>query len=85
MFASFKQLNQVAKLFLDAWAIPKVHGQSKIYCAHELSCGKTEKEKCKCLFEICYIPQGRSKKTTLEAKPVVFLLVKITGCVYEHK
>jgi hypothetical protein len=43
MFASFKQLDQVAKLFLDAWAISKVHGQSKIYCAHGVSHGKSPK------------------------------------------
>jgi hypothetical protein len=69
-FASFKQLDQAAKLFLDAWAISKVHGQSKIYCARGISRGKStklcsdvclqqkrspsEKEKFKCPFEIRY-------------------------------
>jgi hypothetical protein len=43
MFARFKQLDQVAKLFLDAWVISKVHGgQSKIHCAHGLSHGKSQ-------------------------------------------
>ena len=102
IFASFKQIDQVAKLFLDAWAISKVNGQSKIYCAHGLSRGKfkknlhntvalrrtcpeTEKEKCQCPFEIRYSPQGRVKKSTPTTKPVAFLRVKVTGCVYEHK
>jgi hypothetical protein len=101
MFASFKQIDQVAKLFLDAWAISKVNGQSKIYCAHGLSrgktkqlhstvsmrrnCSQTEKEKCQCPFEIRYSPQGRVKKKTPSTKPVVFLTVKVTACVYEHK
>jgi hypothetical protein len=102
MFASFEQLDQgVTKLLLDVWAISRVHGQSKIHCAHGLSHGKshklhstvsmrrkcspTEKEKlCKCPFEIRYSPQGKPKKTTPDTKPVVFILVKITECVYEH-
>jgi hypothetical protein len=43
LFASFKQLDQVSKLFLEAWAISKVHGQRKIYCAHGESRGKKRK------------------------------------------
>jgi hypothetical protein len=43
IFASFKQLDQVAKLFIDMWAIAKVHGHGKIYCAHGVSHGKFQK------------------------------------------
>jgi hypothetical protein len=101
VFASFKQLDQVAKQFLDAWAISKVHAQSKICCSHGVSRGKTqklhsditlqrkrdktEKEKCQCPFEIRYSPQGVFKKYSPEYKPTIFYSVKITGCVYEHK
>ena len=101
LFASFKQLDQVAKLFLDAWAISKVHAQSKICCSHGVSRGKTqrlhpnillqrkrdqtEKSKCQCPFEIRYSPQGKPNKTSPQSKPIIFLPVKITGCIYEHK
>jgi hypothetical protein len=101
LFASFKQLNQVAKQFLDAWAISKVNAQSKICCSHGVSCGKTKKlhpniilqckrdptkkSKCQCPFEIQYSPQGKPNKTTPDTKPLIFPPVKITGCVYEHK
>jgi hypothetical protein len=100
IFATFKQLDQSAKLFLDAWAISKVHGQSKIYCAHGISRGKStklcsdvslqrkqspsEKAKCKCPFEIRYSPQGRPKKVTPSSIPIILLKANITGCVYEH-
>jgi hypothetical protein len=97
LFASFKQLDQVSKLFLEAWAVCKVHGQRKIYCAHGVSRGKkpklhhdtslqrkrgvSEKEKCKCPFEIRYSPQGKRKGDTT---PDIFFRVKLTGCTYEH-
>jgi hypothetical protein len=77
IFANFKQLDQVAKQFLDAWAISKVNAQSKICCSHGVSRGKTsklhpnillqrkrgptEKSKCQCPFEIRYSPQGKPK------------------------
>jgi len=101
LFASFKQLDQASKLFLDAWAVSKVHGQSKIYCAHGISRGKqvnkrhydvgmqrsrltSEKARCQCPFEIRYSPQGQTRQFVADSKPVIFLQVKLTGCVYEH-
>jgi hypothetical protein len=40
MFASFTQLVQASKVFLDAWAVQKVHGQKKITCSYGINRGK---------------------------------------------
>ena len=40
MFASFTQLAQASKMFLDAWAVQKVHGQKKITCSYGINRGK---------------------------------------------
>jgi hypothetical protein len=39
VFASFTQLVQASKLFLDAWAIQKVHASKKISCHYGQSLG----------------------------------------------
>ena len=41
VFASFTQLVQASKLFLDAWAIQKVHAGKKISCHYGKSQGTT--------------------------------------------
>jgi hypothetical protein len=43
VFASFKQLVQSSKMFLDAWAVQKVHGQKKITCSYGVNRGKRKK------------------------------------------
>jgi hypothetical protein len=69
-FASFKQLTQACEMFLEAWAIVKVHSQKKIRCFYGSSTKKkrdlhiipekrrdhieTLKEEYKCPFEIRY-------------------------------
>jgi hypothetical protein len=44
MFASYTQLVQASKVFLDAWAVQKVHGQKKITCSYGINRGKKPEE-----------------------------------------
>ena len=37
VFASYTQLVQASKVFLDAWAVQKVHGQKKITCSYGIN------------------------------------------------
>ena len=69
-FASHTQLDQVAKLFLDAWGVKKIHPGKQISCAFSQSHNKkpynslpfikkrqvqeTPKEQLKCPFKIGY-------------------------------
>jgi hypothetical protein len=40
IFVSFKQLDQVSKMFLDAWAINKVHYGKRIHCFYSKGANK---------------------------------------------
>jgi hypothetical protein len=75
IFASEKQIEQVADMFMDAWACRKAHDGKKIICHYGLSSKKkklstvdplsqqetaeTRKEQCKCPFKIMYSHQGK--------------------------
>jgi hypothetical protein len=55
----------------------------KLHPVITLQCKRvqTQKERCKCPFEICDSPQGKVKMSTT---PDIFCNVKLSGCVYEH-
>jgi hypothetical protein len=91
VFASEKQIEQAADMFMDAWACRKAHDGKKIMCHYGLSSKKkkvsvvdslsqrehigTQKEKCKCPFKIMYSHQG--KRASVK-KPGIFYHAKIT-------
>ena len=91
IFASEKQIEQAADMFMDAWACRKAHDGKKIMCHYGQSSRKkkisivdplsqreqpeTQKEKCNCPFKIMYSHQG---KRALVKKPGIFYCAKIT-------
>jgi hypothetical protein len=99
IFVSFKQLDEVSKMFLDAWAINKVHITKRICCFYAEPCNKksrlhedpaklrkietSAKSVYKCPFEIRYSFMGYSQNKESK-KPNIFYWVKITGVNYEH-
>ena len=92
VFASEKQIDQVADMFMDGWACKKSHDGKKIMCHYGVSSKKkkeyvvdallpreivpSKKELCQCPFRIMYSHQG--KKASLK-KPGIFYLAKITN------
>ncbi len=99
IFVSFKQLDQVSKMFLDAWAVNKVHVTKRICCSYSATSNKksrlhpdrakrrkvetSAKTLYQCPFQIRYSFMNYSKKTPTK-KPNIFYRVKITGVNYEH-
>jgi hypothetical protein len=96
IFASEKQIDQVATKFLEAWAVVKAHNGKKIICHYGLNTKKsadspfipslprehvTQKSKVQCPFKIAYSHQGR--KASLK-KPGIFYRAKITNVVTTH-
>jgi hypothetical protein len=96
IFASEKQIDQVAAMFLEAWSVVKAHNGKKIICHYGLNTKKstespfspslprehaTRKSKVQCPFKIAYSHQG--KKTNLK-KPGIFYRAKITNVVTTH-
>jgi hypothetical protein len=91
VFASEKQIDQVADMFMDGWACKKCHDGKKIMCHYGVSFKKkkelvvdalvpreisqSQKERCQCPFTIRYSHQG--KKVSVK-KPGLFYLAKIT-------
>ena len=99
IFVSFKQLDQVSKMFLDAWAVNKVHVTKRICCSYSATSNKksrlhpdrakrrkvetSAKTLYQCPFQIRYSFMNYSKKTPTK-KPNIFYRVKITRVNYEH-
>ena len=99
IFASFKQLDQAADMFLGAWAVKKTHNSKSIRCAYSQSHEKkdrkhtdlskrrklepTLKSVYKCPFIIRYSFVAYCKNTALK-KPDIFYQVKITQVNFEH-
>jgi hypothetical protein len=96
IFASEKQIDQVAAMFLEAWAVVKAHNGKKIICHYGLNTKKstdspflpslprehaTRKSKVQCPFKIAYSHQGM--KASLK-KPGMFYHAKITNVVTTH-
>jgi hypothetical protein len=96
VFASFTQLVQVSKIFLDAWAVQKVHCQKKITCLYGPNYGKKPQlhvdlskrrkpmaslKNDSCPFRISY---GFVNKPKDEPKPDVFYFAKIVSVNYQH-
>jgi hypothetical protein len=74
IFASEKQIDEVATMFLEAWAVVKAHNGKKIICHYGLNTKKstdspffpslpsehaTRKPKVQCPFKIAYSHQGK--------------------------
>jgi hypothetical protein len=99
IFASFKQLDQAADMFLGAWAVKKIHTTKSIRCAYSPSHEKkdrkhidvskrrklepTLKSVYKCPFTIRYSFVAYCKNPALK-KPDIFYHVKITQVNYQH-
>jgi hypothetical protein len=97
VFASYKQLNQAAGRFLDAWAIQKVHVSKSIRCHFGKSTKKrklnpdeskrrkrqTLKDVVDCPFVIKYSYVGYSHNMSTK-KPDICYNVKITTADYNH-
>ena len=99
IFASFKQLDQVAKLFLDAWGIQKIHTTKRIGCFYGKPCNKksrlhedpakrrrvviSPKKVYQCPFEIRYSFIDYCNNTESK-KPNIFYRVKVTKVNLEH-
>jgi hypothetical protein len=95
VFASFTQLVQASKLFLDAWAIQKVHQSKKITChygntgkspSYHPNVSKQRKQKVSlkaqdCPFFISYALMGVIKSAK---KPDVFYLARVVSVNYTH-
>jgi hypothetical protein len=91
IFASDKKIEQVADMFMDAWACRKPHDGKKIICHYGLSSKKKKvstvdplsqqeiiemrKEQCKCPFKTMYSHQGKMASVK---KPGIFYHAKIT-------
>jgi hypothetical protein len=98
-FASFKQLDQVADIFLGVWAVKKIHNSKSICCAYSRTRKKkdrkhidlskrqklepTLKSVYKCPFTIRYSFVAYCKNKALK-KPDIFYHVKITQVNYQH-
>jgi hypothetical protein len=96
VFASEKQIDQVAAMFLEAWAVVKSHNGKKIICHYGLNTKKsrdspffptlprehaTRKSIVQCPFKIAYSHQGI--RASLK-KPGIFYRAKITTVVTTH-
>ena len=99
VFASYTQLCQASKMFLDAWAVQKVHSQKKITCSYGLNHGKksqlhgddvSKQRKSRSSVKNLDSPCPFSISYSLvnvykpDKKPGVFYLAKITTVNYEH-
>jgi hypothetical protein len=99
IFASFKQIDQAADMFLGAWAIKKTSHSKSIQCAYSATHDKkdrkhpdvskrrklepTLKSVYKCPFIIRYSFVAYCKNRALK-KPDIFYRVKITHINYVH-
>jgi hypothetical protein len=98
IFASFKQLDQAADMFLSSWAIKKTHHGKCIQCSYSAPINKkrshadtllrrrhepTLKSVYKCPFAIRYSYLAYCKNKNFK-KPDVFYQVKITSVNYTH-
>jgi hypothetical protein len=99
IFASFKQLDQAADMFLGAWAVKKTTHSKSIQCAYSATHDKkdrkhvnvskrqklepTLKSVYKCPFIICYSFVAYCKNKALK-KPDIFYHVKITHVNFHH-
>jgi hypothetical protein len=99
VFASFKQLDQAADMFLSAWAVKKTHHSKSIQCAYSVPHDKrnrkhidvtkrrkldtTLKSVYKCPFSIRYSFVAYCKNPKTK-KPDIFYKVKITNVNFEH-
>jgi hypothetical protein len=98
IFASFKQLDQAADMFLGAWAVKKTTHSKSIQCAYSSSHDKkrkhadpsrrrklepTLKDIYKCPFMIRYSFVAYSKNRAVK-KPDIFYHVKITTVNFVH-
>jgi hypothetical protein len=99
IFASFYQIDQVADMFLGAWAIKKTSHSKSIQCAYSTTHDKkdrkhpdvskrrklepTLKSVYKCLFIIWYSFVAYCKKRALK-KPDIFYHAKITHINYHN-
>jgi hypothetical protein len=99
IFASFKQLDQAAEMFLGAWAIKKTSHSKSIQCAYSITHDKqdrkhpdlskrrkiepTLKSVYKCPFIIWYCFVAYCKNRALK-KPDIFYHVKITNVNFSH-
>jgi hypothetical protein len=96
VFASFTQLVQASKVFLDAWAIQKVHGSKKITCHYGKNRGKTQtfhqdlskqrKQKVSVKAQCCpfFISYACVNVIATEKKPDVFYLARVVSVNYNH-
>jgi hypothetical protein len=99
MFASYTQLVQASKMFLDAWAVQKVHGQKEITCSYGINRGKkpeelhadptkqsTQKSSLKRTDSPCpfFISYSLVNCTKHGWKPYPFYFVKVTSVQYNH-
>jgi hypothetical protein len=99
IFASFKQMDQAADMFLGAWAIKKTSHSKSIWCAYSATHDKKDRKQpdvskrrkleptlqsiYKCPFIIWYSFVAYSKKRALK-KADIFHHVKITHIKYHH-
>jgi hypothetical protein len=100
IFASFKQINQIADMFLGAWAIKKTSHSKSIQCAYSATHDKKDRKHpdlskrrklepalelvYKCPFIIWYTSVAYCKNRALK-KPDIFYHVKITHVNYMIK
>ena len=95
VFASFTQLVQASKLFLDAWAIQKVHGQKKITCHYgkkavssnlhpDISKRRTRKASVKSLGCPFFISYSLVNFVASDMKPNILHHARVTSVNYEH-
>ena len=99
VFASYTQLVQASKMFLDAWAVQKVHGQKKITCSYGINHGKKpeephadprkqrkQKSSLKMTDTPCpfFISYSLVNCTKYGRKPDPFYFVKVTSVQYNH-
>jgi hypothetical protein len=99
IFASFKQVDQVSNMFLDAWAINEVQSTKCIRCFYAEPCNKNSrlhdspskcrkietlvKNACRCPFEIRYSFINYCHNKDSK-KLNIFYPVKITKVNYQH-
>lgn len=99
IFASYKQVDQVSQMFLDAWAVNKVHSAKMVRCFYSESPQKKRKlhgdpakrrkvdpsvkDVYKCPFLIRYSYKNYAHQSK-HRKPNIFYQVKITAANYEH-
>ncbi len=99
IFASFKQIDQAADMFLGAWAIKKTSHSKSIQCAYSATHDKKDRKHpdaskrrkleptlklvYKCPFIIRYSFVAYCKNRALK-KPDIFYHVKITHTNYDH-